>query len=161
MGNHTTIAIVWWSFAGLSALLKLRKRLWKEVTIKLFDSRENFCYIPALHEAILGSEKRKKSMQFSLKEYYWEEFIHDWVQSIDAKSLTTQSWQTWTFDYAVVATWSRTNFFWNMERKKNALAVRYADDIQEIDKRLHKHDWKNTEQKLSYEKELNLSEQKK
>jgi NADH dehydrogenase FAD-containing subunit len=41
-----------------------------------------------------------------------------------------------TFDYAVIATGSRTNFFDNPVREKNAFAIRYADDISGINKKL-------------------------
>lgn len=134
--NHTTIAIIWWSFAWLSTLLKLRKRLWKNISIKLFDKRDHFCYIPGLHETLLAPKKRLKSLQFSLKKYYWDEFIHEWVEKLEINSLVTDKGEKRTFDYAVIATGSRTNFFNNIDRKKNAVAVRYADDIAWVNQKL-------------------------
>ncbi len=141
--NHTSIAIIWWSFAGLSALLILRKRLWKDISIKLFDKRENFCYIPALHECILANDKKLDSIQFSLWKYYPDEFIHEWVSNINNTSLTTDSWENRTFDYAIVATWSATNFYWNKSWKENAKTVRFAEDISWINKHLHDLKTKN------------------
>lgn len=134
--SHTTIAIIWWSFAGLSALLVLRKRLWKNVTIKLFEQRSHFCHIPALHEAILAPQSRLDAMQISYAKRYPKEYIQTKIQSIESHQLTTESWEIRTFDYAVIATGSRTNFFDNPEREKNAFAVRYADDIPVINAKL-------------------------
>jgi len=136
MSNHTTVAIIWWSFAWLGALLVLRKRLWKNVSIKLFDQRAHFCYIPALNEAILTPESRLQDMKLSYKKRYPEEYIQEHVSKIESHQLTTASGKVWTFDYVVIATGSRTNFFNNSEREKNAFAVRYADDIPRINEKL-------------------------
>lgn len=136
MSNHTTIAIVWWSFAWLSALLVLRKRLGKKVTIKLFDERTHFCHIPALHEALLAPASRLESMQISYAKRYPEEYIQAKITSIESHQLTTQQGDVWTFDYVVIATGSRTNFFDNPQWEKNAFAVRYADDIVRINQKL-------------------------
>lgn len=136
MNKHTTIAIIWWSFAGLSALLVLRKRLGKDVTIKLFDERTHFCHIPALHEAVLWSEQRLAAMQLSYASAYKKEYIKAKIQKIEAHSLTTSTGEIRSFDYAIIATGSRTNFFDNPEREKNAFAVRYANDIPLINKKL-------------------------
>jgi NADH dehydrogenase FAD-containing subunit len=136
MSQHTTIAIIWWSFAGLSALLVLRKRLGKNVTIKLFEMRNNFCHIPALHEGILGSPSRVAAMQLSYAKRYPHEYIKTHISKIENNKLTTEQGDERTFDYAVIATGSRTNFFNNPQREKHAYAVRYADDIPVINAKL-------------------------
>lgn len=132
---HTSIAIIWWSFAWLSALLVLRKRLWNKVDIKLFEQRSHFCHIPALHESILAPSSRLDAMQLSYKKRY-PEYQQTKIQKIESKQLTTESGEMRTFDYAVIATGSRTNFFDNAEREKNAFSVRYADDIPLINAKL-------------------------
>ena len=136
MKNHTTIAIIWWSFAWLSALLVLRKRLGKNVHIKLFDQRNNFCHIPALHEGILAPHSRIEAMQLSYAKRYPNEYIKTRISTIENHQLTTENGDIRTFDYAVIATGSRTNFFNNPQREKHAYAVRYADDIPVINNKL-------------------------
>lgn len=136
MPQHTDIAIIWASFAWLSALLVLRKRLGDQVTIKLFDEREQFCHIPALHEAVLAPRSRLRAMQLSLSRRYHKEFIHAQVSKIASNQLQTSDGQTRTFDYAVIATGSRTNFLQNEKRERIAYAVRYADDIPKINTKL-------------------------
>lgn len=131
MSHHCTIAIIGGSFAGLSALLKLRKRLWETITIKLFDIRDRFTHIPALHEAILDTGYLQK-IQFSLAAYYPREFIHEKVVAIKPGELTTASGTIRTFDYAVIATGSRTNFFNNEQFRENAYTVAYPEDIPEL-----------------------------
>lgn len=134
--HHTTIAIVGWSFAGLSALLVLRKRLGKKVHIKLFDERSHFCHIPALHEAVLHNKARLDSMQIDFSKYYPDEYVQARIESITSNTLTTKSGITRTFDYCIIATGSRTNFFENEKRETNAYAIRYADDLEAINKKL-------------------------
>jgi NADH dehydrogenase FAD-containing subunit len=129
------IAIIWWSFGGLSALLVLRKRLWKNVEIKLFEQRSHFCHIPALHEAVLWTQKRLAAMQIPYAKYY-PEYTQASITKIESHQLTTANGEIFPFDYAVIATGSRTNFFDNPEREKNAFAVRYADDIPLINAKL-------------------------
>lgn len=142
MSSHTTIAIIWGSFAWLSALLVLRKRLGKNVTIKLFEQRTHFCHIPALHEGILAPQSRLDAMQISYQKRYPEEYIQAQVSKIENNQLTTTEWVVRSFDYVVIATWSRTNFFENAEREKNAFAIRYADDIPRINAKLQDPDTK-------------------
>lgn len=128
MTNHCTIAIIGGSFAGLSALIKLRRRLGKAPDIKLFDMRDHFTHIPGLHEAILDTEYLHK-IQFPLKKYYPAEFINQKVDIIKPNELTTETGEKRTFDYAVIATGSRTNFFNNEQFRENAYTVIYPEDI--------------------------------
>lgn len=136
MHNHTTVAIIWASFAGLSSLLVLRKRLGKDATIKIFDQRQHFTYIPWLHEAILNKPERLRSMQIDLKKRYPCSFVQQKVTHLEEHTLTTEDGTARTFDYLVIATGSRTNFFDNQKRKNNAHSVRYAEDIEPLNKAL-------------------------
>lgn len=117
-------------------LLVLRKRLGKKVTITLFDERDKFCHIPALHNAVLAPDERLEAMQLSLAKWYPQEFVHTKVTKIAAHELCTAEGQQRTFDYAVIATGSRTNFLGNKKRERIAYAVRYADDIPKINAKL-------------------------
>jgi NADH dehydrogenase FAD-containing subunit len=138
---HTQIAIVWASFAWLSSVLALRKRLGKKASITLFDQRDTFTYIPGLHDTILDQE-RLDSLQFSLANYY-PEFHHSKIESITPDTLVTQAWETWTFDYCIIATGSRTNFFGNKQREKYAYKVSYAGDIPKLNIALQDPNCKN------------------
>lgn len=106
MKPQATICIVWASFAWLSALLKLRQRLWDTVTIKLLDQQEQFTYIPGLHEAVMDGSALTW-LQFDLAEYY-PEYIQARVDDIQSDYLITDQWDRHEFDYCVVATGSRT-----------------------------------------------------
>lgn len=106
MKPQATICIVWASFAWLSALLMLRKRLWDSVTIKLLDQQQQFTYIPGLHEAILDGEELTW-LQFDLATHY-PEYVQARVDDIQSHQLTTSEWIVHEFDYCVVATGSRT-----------------------------------------------------
>lgn len=140
---HTTVAIIGWSFAWLSALIVLRKRLGKQVDIKLFDERTHFCHIPALHDALLVPPRRLRQMQLSFAKRYPEEFIHDHITTIESNHLITRSGTKRTFEYCVIATGSRTNFFENKQREQYAYTVRYADDIPPLNKTLRNPKTKN------------------
>jgi NADH dehydrogenase FAD-containing subunit len=136
--NHCEVAIIWASFAGLSAYLELRKRLGKKVDIKIFDKRDIFTYIPGLHEC-LWDEKRLSSLQFDLKKVYKEDFVHQEIDHIhEQHSLCTKDTCGRTFDYAVIATWSKPQFFDNEQRKQNGYTIRRAEDISILNKEIPK-----------------------
>jgi len=127
--KHCTVAIIWGSFAGLSTYLELRKRLGNDASIKIFDKRDTFTYIPGLHEC-LWDEKRLATLQFGLAQVYKEDFIHEEIDHIDKNhSLCTKDNCWWTFDYAVIATGSKPQFFSNEQRKQNWYTIRRAEDI--------------------------------
>ncbi len=129
MSRHTDVAIIWAGFAGISAYLKLRKRLWKDVDIKIFDMRENFTYTSWLHITV-GNYNYLKRLQFSYKEYYWEDFIYGEVTKVDkGHAFHTVQWDDRTYDYVIICTGSRTNYFWNSSFEKNAYTLRNPEDI--------------------------------
>lgn len=130
------VAIIGASFAGLSVLLEMRKRLWKNVTIQLFDMQEDFCYIPALHDAILAPPERLKKSMFSLKKYYPKEFIQGKITQLHKNSLQLECWKEYTFDYCVIATWSYVKFINHPDRSQYWLPVRYAQDIPKLNAKL-------------------------
>lgn len=128
--NHCDVAIIGASFAGLSAYLSLRKHLGKDVKIKIFDKRDTFTYIPGLHEC-LWNQKRLSSLQFSLKACYGDDFIHQEIDHIhEQHSLCTKDKCGRTFDYGVIATWSKPQFFNNKQWKTNGYTIRRAEDIE-------------------------------
>ena len=75
-------------------------------------------------------------MQLSYKKRYPHEYIQTRVERIESHQLTTSVKQRRTFDYAIIATGSRTHMFENPEREKNSYTVRYADDIHRLNEKL-------------------------
>jgi len=131
------IAIIWASFAGLSAYIVLKKRLGKNIDITLIDKRDTFTYIPGLHETLYHS-KYLKHLQFSLPKYY-PEFIQATVTKITSDHLIhTDINSHVSFDYAVIATWSRTNYFGKDDFEKNTYSLRRAEDVSKINSALLK-----------------------
>lgn len=129
------IGIIWASFAGLSAYLVLRKRLWDTVDITLLDMREDFTYIPGLHETLFAS-KNLKGLQFHLPTYY-KEFQQAIVKNISSdKILTLETWEQTSYDYIVAATWSGVNYFGNESFRKHTLPLRWAEDVKPLNEKL-------------------------
>jgi len=129
------IAIVWASFAGLSAYLVISKRLWLGHTFSIIDERDSFTYIPSLHETLLNTS-HLKDIQFSLPKYY-KDFVHAKVVDIsDKKIITTDTGRHIYADYIVIATWSRTNMYNNQDFKKHCMTVRHPEDIWVINTKI-------------------------
>jgi NADH dehydrogenase FAD-containing subunit len=124
---HTPIAIIWAWFAWLSSYIQLKKRH-PDISIKLFNSSEHFTFIPSLHECLL-KKNHLSSIQIDLRKIYGNDFIHEKIETIQPTILTTASWAQWTFDYAVIATWSRTNFFDNQSFAQHSYFLRFPSDI--------------------------------
>ncbi len=135
------VVIIWASFAWLSVVLKLRRRLWKNVDIKLFDGRDQFCYIPWLHEWI-NNPQYIPSLLFPISQYY-PEFINETVTTVTDNTITTASWITHNFDYCVIATWSRTNFYNNKEREEHWYTMRYLEDLLVVNEKLKEPETKH------------------
>ncbi|USN55120.1 MAG: FAD-dependent oxidoreductase [Candidatus Peribacteria bacterium] len=129
MTQHTQVAIIGASFAGLSAYRKVKKCCGADV--KLFDMRSKFTRIPGLHEA-LGNPGRLRTLQFDLHKVYGKDFIQQKVTHVQQRMLQTEDGTTWTFDYAVIATGSRTNFFGNEHFEKYCYTLRYPEDVGKL-----------------------------
>lgn len=135
--HHCTIAIIWGSFAGLSAYIVLRKRLWKEVNIKLFDKRTHFTYTPGLHECIADTD-RLSSLQFSFAQYYKQDYVHGDITAIRPHhEIQLADGTLWTFDHAIIATWSRPQFFGKQDREQYGYTRRYPEDVAQCNNKLH------------------------
>jgi NADH dehydrogenase FAD-containing subunit len=129
------IWIVWASFAWLAAYLTIKKRH-PHQEVKLFDMRHNFTFIPSLHEA-LWSTKTLHRIQFSLKEHFGDDIIHEEIVDINEQWIIT--WRSWTkraCEYLIIATWSRTQFGPDPSFKKHWYTVRYPEDIPTLNNAL-------------------------
>lgn len=132
------VLIVWASFAGLSSYLVLRKRLWNTVKITLVDMENKFTYTPWLHETLLDTD-HLQSLQFWLKAVYWDDFIQARVNRIWADHICTLcNWEQIHFDYAIIATWSRTNYFGKEDFESHCYSLRHPWDVAVLNTALEK-----------------------
>lgn len=128
---HCDVAIAGAWFAGISAYLMLKKRN-PHITVKLFDMSDKFTFFPWLHEAV-GDTNRLRSLQFDLKKVYGEDFVHAKVTRISKNHFfDLHTGDQWHFDYAIIATGSRVNFYWNKDFERYAYTVRWWDDIPKL-----------------------------
>ena len=134
MANHATVIIIWWGFAWLSAYRTI-KRASPHTSIVLFDMREYFTRIPGLHET-LGGGTKLSSLQVSLRKTLWSDYHAEHISHIQKHEITTATGETWTFDYCVIATWSRTNFFGKTDFEEHTVTLRYPEDVEIINTKL-------------------------
>ena len=140
MPKHCKIAIIWASFAGLATYVMLRKRLWKDADIKIFDMRKKFTYTPGLHECLWDGD-RLKHLQFDLATYFPNEFVHEKVDHIQGThQLVNASGELRSFDYAVIATWSRPQFYDNQTWMDYGYTIRYPEDLPRLNNEIPKAD---------------------
>ncbi len=132
--HHSTVVIIGAGFAWLSSYIQLRKRN-PDVSITLFDLRNHFTFIPSLHECLLDSD-HLSSIQIDLKKYYGDDFVQAEIQTIQPEHITTVEWDVWTFDYAVIATGSRTNFFDNENFATHSYLLRRPEDTIRLNQKL-------------------------
>ncbi|MCB1084338.1 MAG: FAD-dependent oxidoreductase, partial [Simkania sp.] len=133
MSEKVKIAIVGASFAGLRAYISLKKRFPKAI-FYLFDKEDYFTFIPSLHLSLCRPSHLQKS-QFSLKRYFGEAFIHEEVISIKDHLIETKK-KTYAFDYAVISTGAKVNYFGNDDLKKHALGAKSVPHLKVLHKRL-------------------------
>jgi len=125
------VAVVGAGFAGISAYLIIKKRC-PRCNVLLFDMRDRFTFSPGLHEAV-GDTDRLSSSQFDIAQYYGHDFVHAKVKYISKKHfLRLHNGDQYHFDYAIVATGSRVNFFGNEDFERYAYTVRWAEDIPRL-----------------------------
>jgi len=125
----TTIVIVGAGFAGLSALLSLLKQRVKAKII-LIDKDDHFEYTPALH-LCLTNPSYIDCIRFSLKEFYSDFFVKAKVKKITRTQVITDT-DTFTYDYLVLATGSKTNDFGNASLRKFTYSVKRVADVLQL-----------------------------
>ncbi len=129
MSKKITIAIIGASFAGLRAYITLKKKF-PQATFYLFDKEEYFTYIPSFHISLCDKNYIKKS-QFSLKKYFKESFIHEEVLSMTKTRITTKN-KTYTFDYAIIATGAKVNYYGNKSLQQHAQGAKSLEHLKTV-----------------------------
>ena len=130
------VIIIGAGFAGLSVLLGLLKK--KELfDIKIIEKDDCFEYTPSLHLCI-GNQNYVKKIKLDLKKYYNEFFVKDNIKEIK-KSIVIGVKKNYNFDYLVIATGSRTNFYNKKDFETNTYPFKRTKDIELINSKLKKH----------------------
>lgn len=133
MEQHKVI-IIGGGFAGLSALLTIRKQV-PHAAITLFDKDEYCEYTPSLHYAITRP-KFDRRVLLSLKEHYGDYYIQQEIIAITQEYIEGADGQQYEYDYLVIAVGSRPNFFGNASFEKFGVPLRRFNDMVTIRKRL-------------------------
>jgi NADH dehydrogenase len=124
------VIIVGAGFAGLTSLNKLVKSK-LNLDIKIFDKDGFFEYTPSIHMAI-GKPKYLKKIRVGLQKKYGKYFVQEEIIEVKKNYIVDSENNKHDFDYLIVATGSRTNFFGNNEIQKSAIPVRRFKDIERI-----------------------------
>jgi len=127
------IVIVGGGFAGASVLLGLTKAK-VDAKITLIDKSPFLEYTPSLHLGI-NMNKYLKKIKIPLKRYYGDCIVEEEVTNISQKIVKTNK-NEYPFDYLVLATGARTNFYGNKEFRKYALPFNKIEHVKEVNKRL-------------------------
>lgn len=128
--NQPRVVIIGAGFAGLSAATVLKN---SDVAIDLtiIDARERFEYTPGLHLA-LTDEAEDEKISFPLKKYYNETYIQDTIVTVKENSVIGTSNIEYPYDYLILATGSRQNYFNNKSFKQYAHSVKSLSDVQKL-----------------------------
>src|ERR1700722_16396115 len=117
--NHETqepkhVVVVGGGFAGIAAILKLRKHLYRTpVKITLVDRNRYHLFTPSLYEVATSEEPRKNvAIPFSKIFLKGVELLHNTVTIIDpaTKTLTFTNKETLTYDYLILTAGSQPAF---------------------------------------------------
>jgi len=128
------IIIIGAGFAGLSAANRLSKcNLDLEVT--LFDKKEFSDFLPLVPD-VIGRKLKPEFLAFKVGDLLRKQkvyFIKEEVISVDLESrqvITSSS--SYAYDFLLIASGSRTNFFANQNAQDYAYALNSVNDVKDI-----------------------------
>ncbi|WP_242118787.1 NAD(P)/FAD-dependent oxidoreductase [Aestuariivivens sediminicola] len=123
--SHPRILIIGGGFAGIALAKKLSKQ---EVQVVLLDKNNYHTFQPLLYQVSTGGlepDSIAYPIRKILKNFPNFYFRLANVQSVDVdKNAVITDIGTLKFDYLVVATGSKTNYFGNIEIEKNSMAMK-------------------------------------
>jgi len=123
--NVPRIVIIGGGFGGIAIAKKLRK---KEVQVVLLDKNNYHCFQPLLYQVSTGGLE-PDSIAYPLRKVLtgYDNFYFRLAEVNEvntAKKLVATSIGNLSYDYLVMATGSKTNFFGNTEIEANAMAMK-------------------------------------
>lgn len=133
--SKTNIVIVGSGFAGIACYQQLKGL--KNTRVALVSDSDTFEYSPSIHEAIV-EKTRDPQICLSVKEIVGENFIQAKATSIKDKQLILENGLAVDFDYLVIASGSRANFFGNDSYANHTFPLKKLKHAQKIRKALSK-----------------------
>ncbi|MCF7908290.1 MAG: FAD-dependent oxidoreductase [Candidatus Omnitrophica bacterium] len=135
------IVIVGGGFAGISAVKTLAK---SKLELVLIDKKQSWDFLPCLPD-ILSQKINPVFLTVNLADFIKKlggKFINQEVKSVDLaqKNLKLDS-QDLSYDYLLLCSGTKTNFFGNSEMKRQALKLDSIADAELILSRLEKDDF--------------------
>jgi NADH dehydrogenase len=134
---NKNIVIIGAGFSGIAAakyLAKNKKKL-KGYAIHLIDKKKNYEFIPMLPDLIAGWLE-PEAISLNLEKFSQKRginFVCDSVQKIDReKKIVTTKNQEISYQYLIIATGSKTNFFGNTELSLNCRKLDSVKDALKI-----------------------------
>ncbi|MBL1279557.1 MAG: NAD(P)/FAD-dependent oxidoreductase [Fluviicola sp.] len=135
--DYPRIVIIGGGFAGLSLARTLRK---KKVQVVLLDKNNYHQFQPLLYQ-VATSGLEPDSIAFPYRKQLWKyKNVHFRLTEVEEISPEHKTIKTdkgsLTYDYLVLATGTKTNFFGNKEMEKNSLGLKEIRDSLNIRHRM-------------------------
>lgn len=139
------IVIVGGGFAGIAALKTLAESS-KKYEIILIDKKETFDFLPALPD-VVGGRINPDFLEFGLNSFCRKigcKFINQEVGGLDLKKkILSLSSIALSYDYLILSSGSRTNFYADQVIKKYAYALDSVTDARKIIEALVRNSFKD------------------
>lgn len=134
------VVVVGGGFAGIAAILKLRKHLYRTpVKITLVDKNRYHLFTPSLYEVATSEEPRKNvAIPFSKIFFRGVEMLHSNLITIDptTNTLTFDDKTTLTYDYLVLTAGSQPAYMGIPGLEKYSTGFKTLQDALEIKKKI-------------------------
>jgi NADH:quinone reductase (non-electrogenic) len=139
-GQPKHIVVIGGGFAGIAAILKLRRHLdGIPVKITLIDKNTFHLFTPSLYEVATSEEPRKNvAIPFSKIFFRGIEMVHTAVKTIDATTNTIifNNKETLTYDYLIIAAGSQPAYMGIPGLEKYSTGFKTIQDALEIKKKI-------------------------
>jgi len=138
--NPKHVVVVGGGFAGIAALLRLRKHLYHTpVKITLVDKNRYHLFTPSLYE-IATSEEPGKNVAIPFTKIFFEdmEILHNTVTTIDSvnNTLTFDTKKMLTYDYLILTAGSKPAYMGIPGLEKYSTGFKTLQDALEIKKKI-------------------------
>lgn len=134
------VVVIGGGFAGIAALLRLRKQLYHTpVKITLVDKNNYHLFTPSLYEVATSEEPRKNvAIPFSKIFLRGVEILHNAVKTIDPtnNTLTFENKEILTYDYLIITAGSQPAFMGITGLEKYSTGFKTLQDALDIKKKI-------------------------